>query len=113
MTLTYIKWRDASSQDTASNEPPKPELVDLEEIGFLLAENDEAIQIAMEHCPAGTHGSRYRLNIPKINILERLDLDFNKVLGRKVPKTRRPRSKKASESTPSPVVTGLTGKEGL
>lgn len=103
-TLTYIRWRDASSQEGANNEPLKPELVDLEEIGFLLAENDEAVLISMEHCPALTHGPRYRLNIPKINILERRDLDLNTVLGRKVKKAKAKRPIKPSESTPVAAV---------
>lgn len=104
-TLTYIRWRDACAQESASSDPPKPELVDLEEIGFLLAENDEAIQIAMEFDSAGHHGSRYRLNIPKINILERKDLDFDTVLGRKAPKRRSKKTVKPSESTPLPGAT--------
>jgi hypothetical protein len=94
MILTYIKWRDASSEEGTGHDPSKPiepALVDLVEIGFLLAENDEAVCLAMEHCPAGTHANRYRLNIPKINILERKDMEFESVIG--VKKVRRPRKK--------------------
>ena len=79
MTLTYIRWKDACSEE--ASEPAseaKAGLVELREVGFLLHETDEAVLIGMELDGDGVPGGdqapgRWRLHIPKSNIIERRD----------------------------------------
>jgi hypothetical protein len=77
MKITYIRWRDACSVEAtaAGVVPAKPELSELTSIGFLLAENDEAVLLGMELQDAETHPGRWRFNIPKSSIVERRDAD--------------------------------------
>ncbi len=92
MIVTYLRWRDAMSEEAA--EPATKTracLVELQEIGFLLHETDEAVCIGMEldgdggDCMAG----RWRLHVPKVNIIARRDMSLEKAfpVGRK----RKPR----------------------
>lgn len=72
MTLAYIRWRDACSEE-ASDPTPRPvvpQLCELEEVGFLLAETDEVITIGMEHGKDDMKPGRWRLHIPKVCIVE-------------------------------------------
>lgn len=66
-------------------------LVELQEIGFLLDETDEAIAIGMELDEDGSDvmAGRWRLHIPKCNIVERRDFDVDKATA------KRPRRRKA------------------
>ena len=93
LTLTYIRWQDASFCDAAESPEPSTALADLTEVGFLIKEDDKAIQIGIESDSDGTHPGRWRVTIPKINIIERKDISFNSVFGTK--KIRKPRVKKA------------------
>ncbi len=69
--IVYVHWRDAMSDEASEPDyPAEAELIDLEEVGFLLDETDEAIQIGMEREVEGGFPSRWRLNIPKVNIVE-------------------------------------------
>ena len=50
MIVTCIRWRDAVSEEaTAQACKAVAALVELCEVGFLLAETDEAVTIGMEH----------------------------------------------------------------
>jgi hypothetical protein len=88
--LVYVHWRDACTEE--ANDPNTPispnPLVDLYEVGFLIAETDDSVSIAMEHVPAnqtnlaepGGKPGRWRLHIPKVNIVERRNFDMDKLL---------------------------------
>lgn len=91
-TLTYIRWQDASYCDASESPEPAAELSDLSEVGFLITENEKAVQIGIECDNDGTHPGRWRVTIPKINIVERKDVSFDSVFGTK--KVRKPRKKK-------------------
>ena len=79
MTLTFLRWRDACAVEAADTpRPATPELSELCEVGFLLAENDEAVLIGMEHQADDTRPGRWRLNVPKVSIIERRDMELEK-----------------------------------
>ena len=80
MTVTYVRWKDACSVEAAdlTPRPAVPELAELCEVGFLLAENDEAVLIGMESQADDTRPGRWRLNIPKTAIIERRDVEVGK-----------------------------------
>lgn len=85
MTLTYIKWRDASH---SIDEWPidRIELIELEEIGYLLRETEEAVTLSIE-APDGSDSTRLWLCIPKVNIVERRDWELEDLM--KMRKRRR------------------------
>lgn len=88
MILCYIRWKDACAKEAADAPEPIPELSELIEVGFLLAESDDAVLIGMEHSADHTSPGRWRMNIPKINILERRDVPLMKAFGlKRKPKT--------------------------
>ena len=77
--LVYIRWRDAMT-DEGGEHPPLAELAELEELGWLLAQTEEAIQIGMELEPqleGLTGAGRWRLTIPKSGIVEMKEVDFD------------------------------------
>ena len=88
-TVVYLRWKDACSEEAAepNTKVPDSPLVELREVGWLIAESEEAVSIAMELEPDGSP-SRWRLHIPKTNILERIDFE--------VPKRRRRGAKSIS-----------------
>lgn len=51
--ITYIHWRDACIEEAADPDTPiSPDpLVDLYEVGYLIAETEDAVSIAMEWVP--------------------------------------------------------------
>ena len=70
MRILYVRWRDACTED---GETPygTPTLAEMHEVGFFLGENEEALTIGMEMPgDATTHTGRWRLHIPKNNIIE-------------------------------------------
>ena len=80
--IVYIRWRDACfSSDTTPVEAANG-LVELHEIGWLLAESPEAVTIGMEWEP-GMLDTRFYLNIPKVNITELYYLVPHKKRGQK------------------------------
>jgi len=81
MTVTYIRWADACAKEAADAPAAIPELSELAEVGFLLAEDDNSVLIGMEMDLDGTHPGRWRLNIPKVNIKERRDVLLSKAFG--------------------------------
>lgn len=86
MKLCYIVWRDA--QQEACEDPHRkvvPSLVELHEVGWLLAEDDDIVVIGME---MDSHGEvepgRWRLHVPKAMIQQMKVVDlaaFLKVRG--------------------------------
>ena len=89
-TLTFIRWHDAAYCDASEEPEPSTDLADLFEVGFLITEDDKAIQIGIESANDGTHPGRWRITIPKVNIVERKDVPFDKVFG--IKKVRKPRA---------------------
>ena len=89
MTVTYIRWRDAS-HSMNEFEISKIEPISLQEVGFLIRETEEAVTLAIEAPFDGdieTDTTRLWLCVPKVNILERRDADLEKAFPAK--KSRR------------------------
>jgi hypothetical protein len=86
MKLAYIRWKDAVSEE-AAGPGPRPalaSLVELQEVGFLLDENDEAIVIGMEITQSDdVQPGRWRLHIPKVSIQEMRVIDLEKAFARR------------------------------
>jgi hypothetical protein len=103
VTLTYIKWRDASYHDASDSPKPVVELAEMVEVGLLIAETDEAVMIGMEYSADGTHPGRWRATIPKVNIVDRKDVSLLQAfgLGRPPRKSRGPRISKARPAEPT------------
>ena len=79
MIITYVRWRDAVSEDATASSKAVAALVELCEVGFLLAETDEVVTIGMEHhCDGEVSPGRWRLHVPKVSIVERRDVEFEK-----------------------------------
>jgi hypothetical protein len=78
-TLTIIRFWDASQVEAAGMEPGKavPELALMEETGWLLAEDENAVLIGMEAAAETHEPGRWRLNIPKKMIVQRSDFNVN------------------------------------
>jgi hypothetical protein len=76
MTLTYIRWRDAS-HGIGEFAPSDMGLCELEEVGWLVQEDDESVTLSMEY-QAESETRRLWLTIPKGNIVERRDADFER-----------------------------------
>ncbi len=71
--LAYIRWKDAVAEEASDTgtQPPQARLVELQEVGFLLDENDEAVVIGMELTDeTDVKPGRWRLHIPKVSIQE-------------------------------------------
>jgi len=79
MTLTYIRWRDACQEEASHPRTPVTDspLMELHEVGFLIGDTAEAVSIAMELELDGSP-SRWRLHIPRVNIIERRDMELDK-----------------------------------
>lgn len=94
MTLCYVRWRDAVSEEADhSGTEAVARLCELEEIGWLLDENEEALLIGMENDQQGVvRPGRWRLHIPKMMIVERKDVQLDKAF----PPKKRRRSTNAS-----------------
>jgi len=86
LTIAYVCWRDAVQEGADGPEAPVHEnpLVTLEEIGWLVGESEESISLSMEHEPESDTWGRWRLHIPKVNIISLRVLEFDKF-----PKKRR------------------------
>lgn len=97
MILTHIRWKDASyheatwKQGEGDNAPAVPALSILVEVGFLLAENEEAILLGMEHTEdKDTSPGRWRISIPKSAIIERVDVDVKRAFRVVKPRAKKP-----------------------
>jgi hypothetical protein len=90
MKLAYIRWKDAVAEEAAdaASKNPQARLVELQEIGFLLDENEEAVVIGMEiNDDAEVRPGRWRLHIPKVSIQEMRVVDLDKAFTRRRKKT--------------------------
>jgi hypothetical protein len=76
MTITYLKWRDASYNGDERDESEMT-LVDLQEVGWLVREDNESITLSMEHQDGAT-ARRLWLSVPKVNVIERRDVDLDR-----------------------------------
>jgi hypothetical protein len=86
MKLAYIRWKDAVSEEAADdlNHPTGAKLVELQEVGFLLDENEEAVEIGMELSEsADVRPGRWRLHIPRVSIQEMRVVELDKLLPKK------------------------------
>jgi len=83
MKVAYIRWNDAVAEEAADSAPrtAQAKLVELREIGFLLDENEEAVEIGMEVTDdAEVRPGRWRLHIPRVSIQEMRIVDLDKLL---------------------------------
>ena len=90
MKLAYIRWKDAVAEEATNYDPKTPQarLVELQEIGFLLDENEEAVVIGMEfHEDADVRPGRWRLHIPRVSIQEMRVVELDKAFSRRRKKT--------------------------
>lgn len=94
--VTFIRWFDACQKEAADAGEAIPEVTELVEVGFLLAETDEAVLIGMEQESEGAQPGRWRLNIPKVNIRERRDVPLAKAFGVKLPRKPATSQKRAA-----------------
>ncbi|SPE41992.1 hypothetical protein SBA3_4810015 [Candidatus Sulfopaludibacter sp. SbA3] len=88
MKVAYIRWKDAVAEEAsdAVARATQAKLVELQEVGFLLDENEEAVVIGMEVTDdAEVTPGRWRLHIPRVSIQEMRVIDLDKLL----PKRRR------------------------
>ncbi len=81
--IAYIKWRDACFEQADDGGPCHADLVELDEIGWLVAENEEAVTISLELEPnadgiPSSKAGRSRLHIPKNGIVEMRVAEFGK-----------------------------------
>ncbi|HEY1338430.1 MAG TPA: hypothetical protein VGF59_13010 [Bryobacteraceae bacterium] len=88
MKVAYIRWKDAVAEEAGDGlpRPSQAKLVELQEVGFLLDENDEAVEIGMELTDdVDVRPGRWRLHIPRVSIQEMRTFDLDRLL----PKRRR------------------------
>jgi len=72
----------------AASKNPQARLVELQEIGFLLDENEEAVVIGMEiNEDSEVRPGRWRLHIPKVSIQEMRVVELDKAFTRRRKKT--------------------------
>jgi hypothetical protein len=86
MKLAYIRWKDAVAEEAtgAGPRPAQARLVELQEVGFLLDENDEAVVIGMElSADPEVQPGRWRLHIPKVSIQEMRLVELDKAFSKR------------------------------
>jgi len=91
MKLAYIKWKDAVTEEAsgATPHPAQAQLVELQEVGFLLDENDEAVVIGMELTEdVAVSPGRWRLHIPRVSIQEMRVVELDKAFARRRKKAK-------------------------
>lgn len=87
--LCYIRWLDAVTEEAGEDSKAIASLCELEEVGWLLDETEEAILISMEtesHSLEEMKPGRWRLHIPKSGILEMHTREFGKIFNKKTKK---------------------------
>lgn len=81
MKLAYVRWKDAVAEEASDAAPhtTQARLVELQEIGFLLDENEEAVEIGMEiNDDVEVKPGRWRLHIPRVSIQEMKVVELDK-----------------------------------
>lgn len=83
--LVYVRWRDAMHEEAEMGGVAIPQLISLEEVGWLVGEDEAAVTLAMELEPGPevngeptTQAGRWRLHIPKVCIEEIRVVDWKK-----------------------------------
>ena len=90
MKLAYIRWKDAVAEEATGpdSNSARARLVELQEVGFLLDENEEAVVIGMELSnDTEVQPGRWRLHIPRVSIQEMRVVDLEKAFSRRRKKT--------------------------
>jgi hypothetical protein len=85
MKLAYIRWKDAVAEEAsdAVTRTAQAKLVELQEIGFLLDENEEAVVIGMELTDdIDVRPGRWRLHIPRVSIQEMRVAEVSRVFAK-------------------------------
>ena len=85
MKLAYIRWKDAVAEEAGESgpHPAHAELAELQEIGFLLDENEEAVVIGMELTEdTDVRPGRWRLHIPRVSIQEMRVVELSRMFAR-------------------------------
>ena len=104
MKIAFIRWTDALAEEADDEALSEHRLAVLEEVGFYLGESADAVSIAMEHQEGAVRPGRWRLHIPKVNIISMQVFD---VPSPKKPRSIRTKVKKVSlvetPDTPTPV----------
>ena len=91
MKVAFIRWKDAVTEEAsgATPHPTQAKLVELQEIGFLLDENDEAVVIGMELTEdVEVSPGRWRLHIPRVSIQEMRVVEMEKVFSKRRKRTK-------------------------
>ena len=83
--LVYCRWQDACTDEAPDAGHLEPLLSDLEEVGWLLAQNDEAITIGMEidFQDGEPTAGRWRLHIPWGQIISLKTIDVERAFNKK------------------------------
>jgi hypothetical protein len=81
MTVTYIRWKDAS-HGMDEYDVSQMVLSELEEVGWLVTEDDDCVTLSMEH-EENSKSRRLWLTIPKVNVIERRDAEFDKAFAKR------------------------------
>lgn len=87
MKVEYVHWRDACYNTEEARHDELGGLADLHEIGFLVKETDESVVLAIEHMD-GAVSSRLTLTIPKVNIVQRVPINLQRILSKRKPKDK-------------------------
>ena len=85
MKLAYIRWKDAVAEEAGESgpHPAHAGLVELQEVGFLLDENEEAVVIGMELTEdPDVRPGRWRLHIPRESIQEMRVVELSRMFTR-------------------------------
>ena len=74
LKILKVVWRDACSEEAShSQEDAVSGLVELVEVGWLIAESEESITLGME-ISTSAHPGRWRLHIPRVCIVSTEEL---------------------------------------
>jgi len=93
MKVAYVRWKDAVAEEAADGPhgPPQAKLAELQEIGFLLDENEEAVSIGMEVTEdSEVRPGRWRLHIPRVSIQEMRVVELDQMLTKRRRKPANP-----------------------
>ena len=89
-TIAHVIWRDACTEEAREGGPVSPDpLIELHEVGWLLAEGEDSITLGMELEADGQDPGRWRLHLPISNIISLHTMEVEEFLkkrkGRKRP----------------------------
>jgi hypothetical protein len=72
--IAWVRWKDACFEQAENGGVVQTALIELDEVGWLVGENEEAVTLAMELEPdeegkPSSKAGRARLHIPRVNII--------------------------------------------